>query len=107
MKNYFTYDFPGDGMRDFHGGHAEQHRREMRQIAIEEIHRLVPKMATEIYNAAIERLIGAIQYDIETCVSVALESVGEIYNDKKFKQVLSNEIMQKIKAQVDDWTFRI
>lgn len=95
------------GLNDFHGGHARQHREEMRQIADEEIKRLVPQMATEIYNNAVSKLVGAIQYDVDTCVSVALSSAGEIYNDRKFKKVLSDAIMKQIKAQLGDLHFKI
>ena len=57
----------------------------MREIAEKAINDIVPKMAADIYNEAIKRLIGAIQYDIETVVSVAVDSGEEIFNSKKCK----------------------
>ena len=95
------------GLHDFHGGHARQHHEEMRQIAREEIQTLVPKMAAEIYNNAITRLVGVLQYDVDTCVNVALKGVGEIYNDRKFKKVLSNKIMNQLKAEIGNLTIKI
>jgi hypothetical protein len=71
--------------RDGHGGNAARHRAEMREIAEKAINDIVPKMAADIYNEAIKRLIGAIQYDIETVVSVAVDSGKEIFNSKKCK----------------------
>lgn len=99
MINYIDPEYEKlttTGLNDFHGGHARQHHEEMRQIAREEIQTLVPKMAAEIYNNAITRLVGALQYDVDTCVNVALKGVGEIYNDRKFKKVLSNKIMNTL-----------
>lgn len=39
--------------RDGHGGNAEEHRAEMRRIAIETINEYVPQIAAEIYNNAL------------------------------------------------------
>ena len=39
--------------RDNHGGRAEEHRAEMRKIAIEVINEYVPQIAAEIYNNAL------------------------------------------------------
>jgi hypothetical protein len=39
--------------RDMHGGRAEEHREEMRKIAIETINEYVPQIAAEIYNNAL------------------------------------------------------
>lgn len=39
--------------RDGHGGRAEEHKAEMRQIAIEAIQQYVPQIAAEIYNNAL------------------------------------------------------
>ena len=71
--------------RDGHGGNAARHRAEMREIAEKAINDIVPKIASDIYNEAIKRLIGAIQYDIETVVSVAVDSGEEIFNSKQCK----------------------
>ena len=39
--------------RDGHGGRAEEHRAEMRKIAVEVINEYVPQIAAEIYNNAL------------------------------------------------------
>lgn len=61
-KNYF--DNP---TRDYHGGYARQHHAEMRQIALETVQEVVPKLVDEIctaiWNDALQRLVGAIDYD--------------------------------------------
>ena len=48
------------GPYDGHGGHAEEHRQEMREIAVETINEMVPAMCAAIYNEAVTRLVGAI-----------------------------------------------
>lgn len=93
--------------RDGHGGNAARHRAEMREIAEKAINEIVPKMAADIYNEAIKKLIGAIQYDIETVVSVAVDSGKEIFNSKKCKQVISDRIVKEIKANLSNITIDI
>lgn len=74
----------------------------MRKIAEEAIKELVPKISADIYNEALKRLLGAIQYDVETVVSVAVDGIGEIFNGKKLKKVISDNIMQEMKARLTD-----
>ena len=93
--------------RDMHGGRAEEHRAEMRQIAIETINEYVPQIAAEIYNNALQRLIGAIHYDVESVVSVAVDGIGEIFNGSKLKKVISDNIMQEMKARLTDINIKI
>ena len=93
--------------RDMHGGRAEEHREEMRQIAIEVINEYVPQIAAEIYNNALQRLIGAIHYDVESVVSVAIDGIGEIFNGKKVKKIISDNIMQEMKARLTDMNIKI
>lgn len=118
MSNYHYEDWNGktayvrNGSRystqDGHGGRAKQHHKEMREEAIKAIRELVPKMIDElvppiaaaIYNEAITRLVGAITYDIETCVEVAFSTGEEIFSDKRVKQMISDRIMKEIKAQL-------
>ena len=90
-----------------HGGRAEEHRAEMRQIAIETINEYVPQIAAEIYNNALQRLIGAIHYDVESVVSVAVDGIGEIFNGSKLKKVISDNIMQEMKARLTDINIKI
>ena len=59
-KNYF--DNP---TRDYHGGRAAQHHAEMRQIALQVVQEFVPRIVeticTEIWNDALQRLVGAME----------------------------------------------
>ena len=97
----------GRGSQDGHGGHSAQHRQEMMEIAKAAVCEYAPEIAASIYNSAIERLVGALQYDIDTIVSVSLQDVGEIFNSNKCRQIISDRIMKEIKAQLKDITIRI
>ena len=88
--------------RDGHGGRAEEHKAEMRKIAEEAIYDLVPTISAEIYNNAVQRLIGAIHYDVESVVSVAVDGIGEIFNGHKVKKIISDRIMQELQARLTD-----
>lgn len=102
-KGYLCYRRTQDG----HGGHAAEHRREMQTIAKEAVFEYAPEIAASIYNTAIERLVGALQYDIDTIVSVSLQDAGEIFNSSKCRKVISDRIMKEIKAQLKDITIKL
>lgn len=92
---------------DGHGGNAQQHREEMRQIAIDVVKEYTPIIAADIYNQTITRLIGAIKYDVETVVSVAVDNAEEIFNSSKFKRVVSDRILQELKAKITDINIKL
>ena len=79
----------------------------MQAIAKEAVFEYAPEIAASIYNSAIERLVGALQYDIDTIVAVSLQDVGEIFNSNKCRQIISDRIMKEIKAQLKDITIKI
>lgn len=93
--------------RDGHGGRAEEHREEMRQIALSVVQEYTPQIAADIYNETVKRLIGAIHYDVESVVSVAVDGIGEIFNGKKLKKVISDNIMQELQARLTDINIKI
>lgn len=79
----------------------------MRQIAIEVVQELAPQIAVQIYNESLQRLVGALQYDIETIVSVSLEDAKNIFNSAHCRKVISDRIMGELKARLDGLEFRI
>ena len=96
----------GGGTQDGHGGHSAEHREEMRQIAMEVVKELAPQIAAQIYNESLQRLVGALQYDIETIVSVSLEDAGELIRSKKFSKVISDKIVKSLKANIKGMTIK-
>ena len=79
----------------------------MRRIAKETVNEMVPKMCAEIFNNAVSNLIGAIEYDVDTCVSVSIDSMGKIFDSSELKKVLSKKIMDDILAHIDKSAFKI
>ena len=79
----------------------------MRQIAKEVVLELVPQIAAEIYNESLQRLVGALQYDIETIVTVSLEDAQNIFNSAQCRKVISDRIMKELKARLDGLEFKI
>ena len=95
---------------DTHGGHAQEHREEMAEIAQQVVIKTVPPMVEEIcaklWNEAVERLIGAIEWDIQEVVSVAFDDMGEVFHSEKFRKVLSKRIMESIKKNIKGVTIK-
>lgn len=95
---------------DTHGGHAQEHKEEMAQIAQQVIMQNVPPLVEEIFaklwNEATERFIGAIEWDIQEVVSVAFEDMGEIFHSEKFRKVISKKIMENIKKNIKGITIK-
>ncbi len=95
---------------DTHGGHAQEHREEMAQIAQQVVIQTVPPMVEEIFaklwNEAAERLIGAIEWDIQEVVSVAFDDMGEVFHSEKFRKVISSKIMEAIKKNIKGITIK-
>ena len=79
----------------------------MRQIATEVVQELAPQIAVEIYNEALQRLVGALQYDIETIVTVSLEDAKNIFNSAKCRKVISDRIMKELTSRLDGLKFNI
>ena len=105
-KNYF--DNP---TRDYHGGRAAQHHAEMRQIALKTVNEVVPPMIEEICvkicTAALEDVIGAIEWDIEEIVNVSFDDMHNVFNSEKFRKVISTKIMDSIKKNLNNPNIRI
>jgi hypothetical protein len=105
-NNYFH-----NPTRDYHGGRAAQHHAEMRQIALETIKEVVPQMIEEtcvkICTAALEDVIGAIEWDIEEIVNVSFDDMHNVFNSEKFRKVISTKIMDSIKKNLNNPNIRI
>ena len=99
-KNYF--DNPA---RDYHGGRAAQHHAEMRQEAIKAIQEFVPQIVeticTEIWNDALQRLVGAMEYDVNTCVNIAFDDAEKIFKSKEAQKFISDKIVNELQREID------
>ena len=86
------------------------HQEEMAQIAQQVVIKTVPPMVEKIFaklwNEAAERLIGAIEWDIQEVVSVAFDDMGEVFHSEKFRKVISSKIMEAIKKNIKGITIK-
>ena len=82
--------------QDGHGGRAEEHRAEMREIAQEEIRKAIPDIQKEAYNYAMSDLLSALKADVTTVVNIQMDSGEEIFRDSKTKQVLFTAVYNTI-----------
>ena len=88
------------GTRDGHGGHAAEHREEMRKIAQEEIQKVIPQLYQEAYMQASNSLLQALQADITTIVDISLETGENILHDSQTKHVIMKNIYEIIKQNL-------
>ena len=86
--------------QDGHGGRAEEHRAEMREIALEEIQKAIPQIQQDAYNQAVSNLLAALKMDIETVVNIALDTGEEIFHDKRTKQALLQTLIKSVKQSL-------
>lgn len=93
------------GTADGHGGHAEEHREEMRAIAEQVVRTQVPIITAQLFNDAIDRMIGAIEYDIKTVVRISFDEVDTIFKSEKLRQYVSDRIAKEIKANLQKQKF--
>ena len=100
-NNYFH-----NPTRDYHGGRAAQHHAEMRQIALKTVNEVVPPMIEEICvkicTAALEDVIGAIEWDIEEVINVSFDDMHNVFNSEKFRKVISTKIMDSIQKNLNN-----
>lgn len=95
------------GTNDGHGGRAEEHHEEMRAIAEQVVQTEVPIIAAQIFNEAVEKMIGAIEYDIKTSVKVSFDDLDGIFKSEKFRQFVSDRIMREIKANLNNLKIKL
>ncbi len=91
--------------RDGHGGHGIEHRKEMASIALQimqdNLPRMIESICLDIWNSALNRLIGAIEYDINTVVQIAINDANEIFTGKQVSKFISNAIMKNLVSEID------
>lgn len=88
------------GTQDGHGGHAQEHSEEMRQIAQEEIKKAIPEIYRDAYAQAVNALLQALQADITTVVDIAFESGENIFHDSRTKHAIMKSIYETIKQNL-------
>ena len=99
--------------QDGHGGRAEEHRQEMENVArtvcAEELAHFESRMyeiAYQAYQQAIEDVLRALEYDIESVTRIGIDGCRDIFEDKKAQKFISDHIMRELQKQLNGKGFR-
>ena len=88
-----------------HGGHGAEHRAEMEEIAEriaqQKIAEALPEIQRAAYISAYNNLVGALEFDVTSAVSIGLENCGKIFYDSKTQKVLAEAITKEIQKQLN------
>ena len=92
------------GTQDGHGGNAEEHRREMAQIAEQIVQQRIAEAIPEIQRAATEQAYGnlleALSFNVTSAVNIGFENAGTIFRDKKTQKVVADAVMKEVQKQL-------
>ena len=105
------------GTKDGHGGRAEEHRAEMREIAratftearaemMAEIKEMILQAQYEAYEQALHDVLRALEYDIHSVTKIGIEGCREIFEGEKAQRFISDQIMKTIIKELKGKSFR-
>ena len=105
------------GTKDGHGGRAEEHRAEMREVAratfneeraamMEEIKGMILQAQYEAYEQALHDVLRALEYDIHSVTKIGIEGCREIFEGEKAQKFISDHIMKEITKRLNNKHFR-
>ena len=114
MKNMMSFS---KGTYDGHGGRAEEHHAEMEEIArrvyaeehqkhMDEVKAMIEELLPIAYKQAIEDLLGALEYDVESVTRIGFDGCRDIFEDRKAQKFISDHIMKEITKQLNNMNFR-
>ena len=99
--------------QDGHGGRSEEHRQEMEAIAravcveaLKEFESQMYEIVYQAYRQAIEDVLHALEYDIESVTRIGIDGCRDIFEDKKTQKFISDHIMKEIQKQLNGKKFR-
>lgn len=83
-----------------HGGHSEEHRREMMQIAeqvvAQKLNDVIPEIQRAAYSTAYNDFIKALSFDVESVVNIGFANGEAIFKDKKTQKIVADAIMREV-----------
>ncbi len=103
--------------QDGHGGRAEEHRKEMEQIAIAIFRTEYDKIMKDIeekifaaqyraYEQALKDVLGVLEYDIESVTRIGIEGCKDIFEGRKAQKYISDKIVELITKELKNKHFR-
>ena len=86
------------------GGHSAEHRAEMEEIAEriaqQKIAEALPGIQRAAYISAYNDVVGALEFDVTSAVSIGLENCGTIFYDSKTQTILAEAVMREIRKRL-------
>ena len=84
-----------------HGGHSEEHRREMamiaEQVVQQKLNDIIPEIQRAAYSAAYNDFVNALSFDVGTAVNIGFANGEEIFHDKKTQKIVADAVMNKVR----------
>ena len=62
----------------------------------EDVSKRMEEQQKAVYQQAIQDLLQALEYDVESVVDVGMNGCEKIFHDKKTQKIISDRIMQEI-----------
>lgn len=93
--------------RDGHGGRAEEHHKEIKEIAedvffkekealMEEIKGMILQAQYEAYEQALNDVIKVLEYDIHSVTKIGIQGCKEVFEGEKAQKFMSDQMMKTI-----------
>ena len=93
--------------RDGHGGRAEEHHREMKEIAeevffnekealMEEIQEMIFQSQYQAYEQALSDVMGVLEYDIHSVTKIGIQGCKDVFEGEKAQKFISDQMMKTI-----------
>ena len=112
MDNLLSFD-----KKDGHGGKAEEHRKQIEEIArelfkeeraklLEEVEERTLTAQYKAYEQALKDVLGVLEYDIQSVTKIGIEGCREIFEGKQAQQFISDRIMKKITKDLNAKSFK-
>ena len=103
--------WPAQNICDRHGGHSAEHRAEMVEIAreiyaverakdMEKIERMIQEKMYFAYEQAMQDVLRALEYDIESVTRIGIDGCRDIFESKKAQKYISDQVMKTIKKEL-------
>lgn len=95
--------------------HNQYHLPQISKMIQDSINNNVPQMIRDEAQPMIERacremartMIGAITYDIRTCVDLSFDDADDIFHSEKARKFVSDTIVRRIEARLKEYDFSI
>ena len=97
--NDITRDFRSEN--PIHNEHIEEFKIMMANVIETRVPEIARKECASLINEAVNAMIGAIRYDVETSLEIAFKDLGEMYRDTRTRRFISDTICKAIEKRLN------